>query len=80
VFKELGRLRDPASHALRQWALAHGLDSPSPIARDGAGLGLARMSDPATLEYVRRAINREADAQIRNDLQLVADEIAQANG
>ena len=77
VLKELGRYRDSASLPHRRWALARALSVPSPVIRDGAGLGLARLCDPASLPYLRRAVEREVDPQIRVDLQQVMDEIAE---
>jgi hypothetical protein len=78
VLKELGRVRNTASHAMRRWALERALRSPSPIIRDGAGLGLARLSDPDSLPYLRRAIEHEHDPQARADLRLVLDELSEA--
>lgn len=82
VLKELGRVRNTASHSMRRWALERALKSPSPIVRDGAGLGLARLSDPDSLPYLRRAIEHEPDPQARADLRLVLDELSEtiANG
>jgi hypothetical protein len=78
VLKEFGRVRNTASHFIRRWALERSLSSSSPIIRDGAGLGLARLSDPDSLPYLRRAIENERDAQTRADLQLVLDELSEA--
>ena len=77
VLKELGRIKSAASHASRRWALERALMLHSPIARDAAGLGLARMGDPASLPYVQGAVARERDSQMRADLQLVVDELAE---
>jgi hypothetical protein len=78
ILKELGRMRDPASHWDRRWLLERALSVPSPFVKDGAGLGLARLGDPEALRYLRRAIDAEADAQTRTDLQLVVDELTEA--
>ena len=77
LLKELGRIRDTTSHASRRWILEHALNASSPFVRDGAGLGLARLADPAALRYLRRAIEGEPNAQTRADLQLVVDELAE---
>ena len=77
VLKELGRITSAASHASRRWALERALMLASPIARDAAGLGLARMGDPASLPYLRSAVVRERNFQMRADLQLVVDELAE---
>jgi len=78
VLKELGRVRNTASHPMRRWALERALRSPSPVIRDGAGLGLARLSDPDSLPYLRRAIEDERDPQTRADLRLVLNELSEA--
>jgi hypothetical protein len=77
VLKELGRITNAASHASRRWALERALMLSSPIARDAAGLGLARMGDPASLPYLQSAIARERNSQMRADLQLVIDELSE---
>jgi hypothetical protein len=75
VLKELGRLRDAASHARRLWVLERALTLSSPFIRDGAALGLARLGDVAALPYLQRAIENEPNAETRADLQLVVDEL-----
>ena len=76
LLKELGRIRDSASHVTRRWLLERALNIPSPFVRDGAALGLARLADPAALRYLRRSIEAEPNAETRADLQLVVDELA----
>lgn len=77
LLKEVGRIRDAPSHEIRRWLLERALNMSSPFVRDGAGLGLARMADPAALRYLRRAIETEPNADTRADLQLVVDELAE---
>jgi HEAT repeat protein len=77
VLKELGRLRNVASHASRRWVLERALRSPWPFTRDGAGLGLARLGDPNAIPALRRAAENEHNAEIRADLKLVIDELAE---
>ena len=77
LLKELGRIRDAASHGTRRWLLERALNMSSPFVRDGAALGLARMADPAALRYLRKSIEAEPDAETRADLQLVVDELAE---
>jgi HEAT repeat protein len=77
VLKELGRIRNAASHEGRRWILEHALKAPSPFVRDGAGLGLARLADPVALRCLRKAMEEEPNAQTRADLQLVVDELAE---
>lgn len=76
LLKELGRIRDRVSHPHRLWVLAYALRAASPLTRDGAGLGLARLGDRDALTYLRAAIQREPLDEIREDLRLVADELA----
>lgn len=78
VLKELGRLRNADSHRSRRWVLERALSSKSPITRDGAGLGLARLADPCSLPYLRRAVESELDSQTKADLQLVINELLEA--
>jgi hypothetical protein len=78
VLKELGRIRHAASHAARRWLLERALKISTPFVRDGAGLGLARLADPAALRYLRKAIESEPNAEIKADLQLVVDELAES--
>jgi HEAT repeat protein len=77
VLKELGRLRNVTSHSSRRWVLERALRSPWPFTRDGAGLGLARLGDPNAIPALRRAAENEPNAEIRADLKLVIDELAE---
>lgn len=77
MLKELGRMRDVTSHGSRRWLLERALLAPSPFVRDGAGLGLARMADPAALHSLRNAIKLESNPETRSDLQLVVDELSE---
>jgi hypothetical protein len=78
LLKELGRARIAASHSQRRWVLERALCSPSPVTRDGAGLGLARLGDHRSLRYLVRAVEIEADPELRTDLQRVVDELTEA--
>jgi hypothetical protein len=77
LLKELGRIRDAASHDGRRWLLLRALSASSPFVRDGAGLGLARLADPVVIRHLRRSVAAEPNAEIREDLQLVLDELAE---
>jgi hypothetical protein len=82
ILKTVGR-PGPASHATRRWLLERALKIASPVIRDGAGLGLARMGDPGAIPYLRRAIAAECSPETRQDLQAVVNEligIANENG
>ncbi|MGA2600059.1 MAG: HEAT repeat domain-containing protein [Bryobacteraceae bacterium] len=78
ILKELGRIRDVSSHSSRRWILEHALSTSSPFVRDGAGLGLARLGDPAALKYLEKAVQDEPNVEIRSDLQSVVQELKQA--
>jgi hypothetical protein len=75
VLKELGRIRNSASHASRLWVLERALNQPSPYIRDGAGLGLSMLADARAIPYLCRAVENEPNPQTRADLQLVIDEL-----
>jgi hypothetical protein len=77
VLKELGRIRNAASHASRRWVLERALSLPAPMIRDAAGLGLAWLGDPSSFVFLRRAVENETDAQTKADLQLVMNELAE---
>jgi hypothetical protein len=71
LLKELGRLRDGASHFDRRWILEHALSSRNPAARDGAGAGLAWLRDPAASAAIRAAADVEDIPQLKADLEAV---------
>jgi hypothetical protein len=71
LLKEVGRLRNAASHLDRRWLLEHALWSPNPAARDGAAVGLAWLQDPGAAPSVRIAAEREQIPQLRADLEEV---------
>ena len=79
LLKEVGRLRDAASHFERRWLLEHALSSPNPAARDGASVGLAWLRDPAAAPSVRAAVENERVPQIRTDLEEVLRLLSQPN-
>jgi hypothetical protein len=71
LLKEVGRLRNAASHFDRRWLLERALWSPNPGARDGAAVGLAWLHDPGSASSVRAAADREYIPQLRADLEEV---------
>jgi hypothetical protein len=77
ILKELGRIRNAASHGSRRWLLEHALSATSAFVRDGAGLGLARMADPAALRSLRKAVEKESNPETKADLELVITELAE---
>jgi len=56
----LGDIDDPGTHNYRRWLLEQVLvKSASPIARDGASLGLSYMDDPCAIPHLKEAIEHE---------------------
>ena len=51
------------------------LTSPYVTIRDGATVGIASLADHRAMPYLARAIQREANHELRNDMQIVLDEI-----
>ncbi len=79
LLKEVGRVRDAASHSDRRWLLEHALSSLNPAARDGASVGLAWRGDAAPAPSVRAAIGSEHIPQLKADLEEVLRLLTQPN-
>lgn len=77
ALKELGQVRNDAFRHYHRWALERALSLGSSMTRDGAGLGLARLGDPAAIPYLLKAIDAEPNLETRADLQLVVDQLRQ---
>ena len=78
ALRHLGRFAHAPSQKDRLWLLERGLSSTSPLSRDGAGLGLAHLSDPAAIPYLQAAIEREPVRSLKDDLQQVLDVLQHA--
>jgi hypothetical protein len=65
----LARINDPSTYGWRFWLLEKGLLSKSPVVRDSAALGLLSMCDANAIPDIRKAIERETIAELRDDLQ-----------
>jgi hypothetical protein len=72
----LGRMEDQQSRETRLWLLERSLNSPAPIVRDGAILGLASMDDPRAIRYLRIAIEKEKLPELRSDMLEVLDQLS----
>lgn len=72
----LGRINDPKSFRERLELLTKSLRLSSPLARDGAALGLAALGSPAAIPALRAAVERERLSGLRTDLQRVLNELA----
>lgn len=65
----LARVNDPSTYGWRFWLLEKSLSSKSPVVRDSAALGLLSMCDANAIPDIRKAIERETIAELRDDLQ-----------
>jgi len=71
----LARIDDSSTYGWRFWLLEKGLLSKSPVVRDSAALGLLSMCDPTAISRLRKAIDRETIAELRDDLQAALREL-----
>jgi len=55
--------------------LIHCLESPSVQVRDGAGLGLMYLGDPAAISALRKAIEREPYQMMVKNFELAIEEL-----
>lgn len=67
----LGRMEHPFTYRSRIFLLKRSLYSRSARIRDGAALGLASLDDPQAVPSLRRAIQREKNRLLRNNLEQV---------
>jgi hypothetical protein len=74
----LGRRQEAQTHALRLWLIEQALSSPVPAIRDSAGLALASLDDPSAIPTLQAAIARERIEELRQDLELVLDQLESA--
>lgn len=65
----LGRMEDPYTLVKRRSLLETNLFSSSYFIRDGTLLGLSYLDDPHAVPYLKRAIERESNAQLRRYMQ-----------
>lgn len=63
------------THNYRLWLLERSLSSSSARIRDRAALGLASMSDPHGIPYIKEAIGRETCTELREDMEQVLAEL-----
>jgi hypothetical protein len=67
----IGWMDTPLLHHDRLWLLVRSLDHSSARVRDGAVLGIASMDDPDAIPYLRKAIQREGNTELRKDMEQV---------
>lgn len=78
ALKWIGRIKDVGTHSFRRWLLIRGLTSSSPLAREGAGLGLSFMNDPVAITSLKQAVEREHITELRDDLDQVLHQLQHA--
>lgn len=71
----IGRMNDLITHSRRLWLLESALFSSSARIRDAASVGLASLDDPHAIPYIRRAINEESYAELREDMNQVLKQL-----
>ena len=75
IIRQLGYMDDPQTHRVRLRTIITHLESSDPRIRDAASLGLAALDDPAAVDAVCRALDRESSQQLRRNLGLVLDQL-----
>ncbi len=78
ILRQMGSMEDPRTHRGRLAVLTSSLKSPDPRLRDAASIGLAALDDPAAIEDLRDAVDREAFPQLRRNLTLALDQLQAA--
>jgi hypothetical protein len=71
VLQLLGEMDHPPSRIARLALLRNSLRDSSYWIRDGATLGLALLDDPVSIPYLKRAIEQEYIAELREDMEQV---------
>ena len=75
MLRVIGSIENPATHGARLTVLLAGLASPDPRVRDSASLGIAALDDASVVDEVIAAVHREHIPELRDDLQLVVDQL-----
>jgi hypothetical protein len=75
ILRVLGDLDDRTTHCSRLSVLLECLKSPDSRIRDAASLGIASLDDPSALQEVEEAVEKEKIPELRQDLQLVIDQL-----
>lgn len=75
ALRQFGSVDDLRSHRNRLTLLLRILESPDPRLRDSASIGIATMDDPTAIDGIRRAAEQEISPRLRNNLQLVLDQL-----
>lgn len=79
ILQYLGEMKHIQSYRLRLQVLIYELQHRSATVRDGAALGLASLDDPLAIPALKAAIRREKIADLREDMQLVLEQLEEMN-
>ena len=71
----IGKIANPQTHLARRKLLEKSLNLKSPIARDGAILGISFLDDPMSIPALKQAIQREVLKSLVNDIRQVLDQL-----
>jgi len=69
----LSHIEGRTSYNFRIWIMERSLQSRSSWIRDAAALGLEAMDDPAAIPYLKEALGREPNSELRRYLQSVLE-------
>ena len=72
---KLGQIDHGPTHRNRLRVLEKSLQADSPYIRDGAGLGISFLDDPAAVPQLTEAIKRETNPELKKDLELVLKQL-----
>ena len=75
ALRQIGSIVDTQTHQSRLALLMAGLESPDPRLKDAASLGIATLDDPTAIESITRAIRLETSPRLRQNFQLVLDQL-----
>ncbi len=75
ILRYLGEMQHIPSYGLRLQILIHALQNRSAKVRDGASLGLASLNDQNAIQALKNAIRQEKVTDLREDLQLVLEQL-----
>ena len=69
ALRQIGYMDDKRTYQHRLSLLVRALESPNARIRDAASIGIEAMDDPATIESLQRAIDREQHEQLRQNFK-----------
>ena len=69
ALRQIGYMDDATTHRGRLKLLEHSLESPDARIRDAASVGIEAMNDPASINSLQNAIDREQNALLRQSFK-----------